>query len=468
MKKLAFEFKSFRVKVTLLLILALFIILALSDFIIGRFAFTSQFNQLREKLMTIAKISTLMVDADLLLQVPLNHEGVNTPQFKAIAKTLNRIKRRNPTIQYIYTMAKTDKENTLQFIVDPEFFSEGVEATSYPGDKYDASRCPDMLRGFIEPSADRKLTLDEWGVTLSGYAPIRDKNGKAVAILGIDIAAKDVYRLQKEILIRMILVMVIGVFAALVLGFLVSARITRPIRKLVEGTRRISYGDLLYRVNIRGKDEMAELANSFNEMAEVLLQSRIRLRNYFYRVVQTLVRTIEAKDTYTRGHSDRVADYSQKIALKMDFSEEKAESLKEAALLHDIGKLGVHEQILNKKEKLTDEEWELIRQHPSMGEEILKPVLSDEEMLSVIKSHHERYDGKGYPDKISGENINIFAQIVSVADTYDAMTSARAYRPALSKETAIEELRQNSGSQFNPKVVEAFLKVLEEEEKGII
>ena len=463
MKKLTFEFKSFRFKVTLLLILALFIISALSDFIIYRFALISQFNQLRENLKMIARTSALMVDADLLLQVPLNQDGINTPQFKAIAETLNKIKAINPTIKYIYTMAKTDKENMLQFVVDPEPVSE--EATSYPGDKYDASRCPEMLLGFLGPSADRKLTLDEWGVTLSGYAPIRDKNGKAVAIVGIDVAAKDIYKLRKEIQIRMILVMVIGVFVAVVLGFLVSARITRPIRKLVEGTRRISYGDLLFRVNIRGKDEMAELANSFNEMAEVLLQSRVRLRNYFYRVVQTLVRTIEAKDTYTRGHSDRVADYSQKIALKMDFPEEKVESLKEAALLHDIGKLGVQERILNKKDKLSDEEWELIRQHPSIGEEILKPVLSDEEMLSVVKSHHERYDGKGYPDKISGENINIFAQIVAVADTYDAMTSARAYRPALSKEVAIEELRKNSGTQFNPKVVEAFLEVLQEEEK---
>jgi putative nucleotidyltransferase with HDIG domain len=461
MKKLALEFKSFRLKVTLLLILALFLISAMSNFIIGRFALNSQLNQFREKLKIVAKAATLMVDSDLLLQVPLNRDGINTTQFKTIAEALNRIKSIDPSIKYVYTLGKTDKKNTLQFMVDPEPISQ--EATSYPGDKYDASRCPDMLMGFLGPSADEKLTLDEWGATISGYAPIKDKFGKPVAILGIDIAAKDVYKLQEEIRIRMIWVMVISIFVAVLLGFLISVRINKPIRKILEGTRHLAYGDLRYRVGIKGKDEMAELASSFNEMAEVIFQSRIDLRNYFYRMVKTLVRIIEAKDSYTRGHSDRVADYSQKVALKMGFLEEKAESLREAALLHDIGKLGIHEQILNKREKLTDEEWELIKKHPSVGEEILKPVLLDKEMLSVIKSHHERYDGKGYPDKISGENINIVAQIVSVADAYDAMTSVRAYRVASTKEKAIEEIRKNSGIQFNPKVVEAFLKVLEEE-----
>ncbi len=172
--------------------------------------------------------------------------------------------------------------------------------------------------------------------------------------------------------------------------------------------------------------------------------------------------TIEAKDSYTRGHSDRVAEYAEKIALRMNFSREKAESLKKAALLHDIGKLGVQESILNKKDKLSGDEWEIIQRHPKIGEEILKPVLSDEEMLSVVRSHHERYDGKGYPDGLKGEAINLFAQIVSVADTFDAMTSVRAYRGALSKEAAIEEIKKNSGIQFNPKVVEVFLGILQE------
>ncbi len=462
MKIPSLKLGSFRFKVTMLLIVSLFIMSALTNFIVGKFALTAQFDQVREKLMALANVSVLMIDADTLAQVPLTHEGVNTPQFKSIAEALNKIKAKNPVIKYIYILTKTTEESILQFVVDPEYESE--EGTSYPGDKYDALRFPEMLKGFEGPSADREILFDAWGDTLSGYAPIKDKDGKVIAILGVDVAAKDIHHIQQEIYFRINMVLLISIFFAVVLGLWVSAGIINPIDKLLEGTRRVSFGDLQHRVEITGKDEMAELATAFNDMAQVLLESRENLSDYFYRVVLTLVSTIEARDPYTSGHSERVADYSEKIALKMNFSLEKAESLKRAALLHDIGKLGVQESILNKKDKLLEEEWEIIKRHPAIGEEILKPVLTDKEMLSVIKSHHERYDGKGYPDKLGGDEINIFAQIVSVADAYDAMTSARAYRGSLSKETALKELIANSGSQFSPKVTSVFIEVLKAEE----
>jgi HD-GYP domain-containing protein (c-di-GMP phosphodiesterase class II) len=230
----------------------------------------------------------------------------------------------------------------------------------------------------------------------------------------------------------------------------------------VEGTRHIAAGNLQYQVEIRSADEIGELAKSFNNMAGSLYEARKKLREYFYGIVQSLVRTIEAKDPYTRGHSERVAGYAEKIAVGMGFSAEKAELLKEAAVLHDIGKLGIHEDILNKKEKLTEEEWEAIRMHPATGEDILKPVLG-EEMLEAIREHHERCDGTGYPNKLDAGHISIFAKIIAVADTYDAMTSSRAYRAALSKKEAIEELKKGKGSQFDPQVVDVFVKVLEEE-----
>ena len=464
MKNTFIKLGSFRFKVTVSLIITLFVMSALTNFIVCKFALTAQFDQIRQKLMALASVSSIMVDADTLSRVPLAHDGVNTPQFKSLAEALTRIKEKDPIIKYIYVLAKTDKESILQFVVDPDYQSE--TGKSYPGDEYDASNYPDMLKGFEGPSADKKLMLDAWGVTLSGYAPIKSQSGKTVAILGVDIAAKDIYHIQKEIYFRMLLVLFISIFTAVALGLLVSAGIIKPIDMLVDGTRRISYGDLHHRVEIKGKDEMAELAASFNDMAQVLSESRDNLRDYFYRVVQTLVSTIEARDYYTKGHSERVADYSEKIALKMSFSGEKVESLKRAALLHDIGKLGVQESILNKKDKLLDAEWEIIKRHPKIGEEILKPVLSDEEMLSVVRSHHERYDGKGYPDKLNGEEINLFAQIVSVADAYDAMTSARAYRGALRKDVAIQELIKNSGSQFSPKVTKVFIEILNAEEKA--
>jgi putative nucleotidyltransferase with HDIG domain len=465
MGKFPVQFSNFRTRVTIILVLSFIFVSGLSNLLIHEFAIRSQFNQLREKLMVIAQTAALMVDADLLLEVPLNREGVNAAQYKVIAGKLKKIKEVNPPIKFIYTMTKTTEAGIWQFIVDPEPIIKAKRSwpTSYPGDKYDASRFPEMLKGFSGPSADKKLMLDEWGVTLSGYAPISDKNGKSVAILGVDIAAEDVYNTRKEMHRRGIFVLTIGIFTSIVLGLLISRRITDPIKKLVEGTRRIAAEDLQHRVEIKGNDEIKELADSFNSMAMSLSESRMKLHDYFYRVAQSLVRILEAKDIYTQGHSERVSEYAEKIALKMQLPAQKVELLKRVAQLHDIGKLVIYEGILNKQDKLTEEEWKVIREHPVTGEEILKPLLLDEEMLVMVRSHHERYDGRGYPDKISGGNISIFAQIISVADAYDAMTSARAYRPALSKEGAIGELKNNCGTQFNPQVVEAFLSVLQEE-----
>lgn len=466
MKTLNLLLRSFQTRVTLVLILSMLFIGAMSNFLIYKFALDSQFNQLRDKLEVIAQTAALMVDADTLLEVPLNQEGINTAQYKIISERLNKIREVNPPIHYIYTMTKTAQEGIWQFIVDADIPTEEEikkGTTSYPGDKYNASRFPEMLEAFDGPSADRELGIDEWGTVLSGYAPIRDKNGESVAVLGVDIKADDVYRIQKEVHLRAIFVLGLGIIFSILLGMLFSKGITNPVKKLVEGTRHISKGDLQYQVEVKGGDEISELARSFNRMAVSLHVSRRRLHNYFYRIVQSLVLILEARDHYTRGHSERVAEYAEKIALKMGFSQEKTELLKETGVLHDIGKLGVQESILNKKEKLTEEEWEMIRRHPVIGEDILKPVLLNPEMLAIVRGHHERYDGKGYPDKLSGQNINIFAQILSVADAYDAMTSPRAYRSAFGKEKAIEELDENRGTQFNPEIVDAFLQVLQEE-----
>jgi len=456
-------FGSFRTKVTAALVLSLLVVAAISNLLIYKFSYNLQFDQLKEELRIVAQTAALAVDQELLAQVPLNREGVNSEQYKAVADKLARIKKAIPQISSIYIMSQTDKEGIWQFIVDPEPVgkSKKIEApTSYPGDRYDVSRFREMSKAFEGPSVDRELVADDWGVTLSGYAPIFDGAGKAVAVLGIDIAAQNVYAMQKQLNMRAILVLGIGFLTSLILGFLVSKRATEPIKKLVRATQRLAAGDLFYRVDIKGSDEISHLGDAFNKMAENIKVSSEALHDYFYRVVQSFVRSLEAKDSYTRGHSDRVADYARQIALEMGFSTNESDMLKKVAELHDVGKLGIDERILNKIEKLTEEEWKTIKEHPVTGEEILGPVFLDKRMLSIVRSHHERYDGKGYPDALKGDETDILAQIVAVADSYDAMTTKRAYRGPLTKEEAIEELKKNSGTQFNPRVVEAFLKIL--------
>ncbi|MDP2929815.1 MAG: HD domain-containing protein, partial [Candidatus Omnitrophota bacterium] len=392
-------------------------------------------------------------------------------QYKKVEGELSKIRDVFPSIVYIYIMTKTEKECIFKFIIDLRSGDTGLRSggpnpeipAAKPGEEYNCSLYPEMMKAFSGPSADRLIVKDKWGIFLSGYAPIKDDKGSAVAILGIDMSARDVYDLQKEVKKRALLVLLLGIILSVLLGTFISLRVTKPVEKLVEGTRRISEGDLNYRVKTGGSDEMSELADSFNKMTVKLSDARNELFNYFYRVAQTLVRVLEAKDQYTKGHSDRVAYYAEKLAIEMGLPKKRAELLKEAALLHDIGKMGVENTILRKDSDLTAEEGDIIHEHPAIGEDMLKPVSLDKDILAVIRGHHERYDGKGYPDRLKGDDINIMAAIVSVADAYDAMTSNRPYMKNMTKEEAAEQLKRNSGTQFNPKVVDAFIKVLQGE-----
>ncbi len=448
--------KSFDTKVTLLLITTLLVITGLDSFLLYKFDLDIQLKHLREKQILLARNAALIINPETLQQIPLAPEGTDSPAYKTIRIELNKIKLGNPEIKKLYILGKTDAGNTLRVILDPE---------RVPGTVFNAASASTALQAFQKPVAHTELKPDEKNMVFSGFAPIRDLNGAGVAVVGIDLEPADMFYLRMKIKTRTAVILFIYFLVSVGLGMFISRKITGSIDKLMEATRRIRSGDLSYRVELEGEEEMVALASSFNEMAGSLNESRNEMRNYFYRVVQTLVRTIEAKDTYTRGHSDRVADLSEKIALRMGFSQEEAESLKEAALLHDIGKLGISDTILQKKAPLTEEEWDIIHDHPLLGEEILRPVLRNKDMLSVVRSHHERFDGRGYPDKLSGNNINIFAQIVTVADCFDAMTSQRAYRDPLPRELAIKTLKNNSGSQFNPDIVETFLKILAAENR---
>lgn len=463
MKNLASFFNRFSVRVAILLIVSMAAVAAISNFFIYRYALDFQFQDLREKLTVIAQTAALAIDAQTLQQVPLTPDGTQSDSYKSVAETLMTIKKANSPIRYIYTMAKTDEDGVLQFVVDPNLVTNDERKkglTAFPGDRYDARAFPEMIKGFERPMADTKLYVDNWGVTLSGYAPIRDRTGKAVALLGVDVTADHVYQMQRNVHERGLWVLLLGILCSIPLGIFVSRRVIRPVRKLAYATHRIAEGDLDHRVEVSGQDEIAALARSFNVMAQSLSLSREKLHDYFYRVMQSLVRLLEAKDAYTKGHSDRVSQYAGKVASFMGLNPEQVEKIKEISHLHDIGKLVIYEEILNKKAPLSSEEWLMIKEHPVLGEEVLKGAVFEEEMLAMVRSHHERYDGNGYPDKLKGDQIHMFAQIISVADAYDAMTSSRAYRLALTREQALAEIRANSGTQFNPRVIEAALAVL--------
>ncbi len=180
-------------------------------------------------------------------------------------------------------------------------------------------------------------------------------------------------------------------------------------------------------------------------------------------IVETLAEAIDAKDPYTKGHSGRVADYSRMIAARYGYSPERQNEIYMMGLLHDVGKIGVPDAVINKPGRLTDEEYELIKQHPAMGANILGKIEEMPKLSIGARWHHERYDGRGYPDGLAGEKILEEARIIAVADAYDAMTSRRSYRDALSQEAVRGEVVKGKGTQFDPAFADIMLQMMDED-----
>ena len=200
-----------------------------------------------------------------------------------------------------------------------------------------------------------------------------------------------------------------------------------------------------------------------NQSLEKEMESNKKIEEVNQRIIRALVRTIDAKDRYTNGHSIRVAEYAKEIAKRMKKSEKEQENIFYAGLLHDVGKIRVPEAVINKPGKLTDEEYEQIKVHPVTSYHILKDIYDDKGIALGAKFHHERYDGKGYPNGLKGDNIPEIARIIAVADTYDAMASNRSYRKALPQNIIRSEVEKGKGTQFDPKIADIMLQMIDED-----
>lgn len=208
--------------------------------------------------------------------------------------------------------------------------------------------------------------------------------------------------------------------------------------------------------------------NLIKEINNELKDTYDKLERAYMESIQTVRYTVEAKDAYTRGHSDRVSEYSVLIGKYMGLPEEDLRTLRIGGLFHDVGKIGVPDSILLKTEKLTDDEYSEIKNHPTIGAHILSTATIFENLIPIVKHHHEKYDGTGYPSKLKGEDIPFFARIAAVADTFDAMTSKRTYRDALPVDTVKAEIERCKGSQFDPKIADVFLDILNNHYNEII
>ncbi len=211
------------------------------------------------------------------------------------------------------------------------------------------------------------------------------------------------------------------------------------------------------------KKDMARERRELNEQVmatnKKLRFAHDRLKKSYIQTLSSMITALEARDAYTRGHSDRVADYTAMIGRAMGITGESFNNLVDGARLHDLGKIGIRETVLHKTSALTNEEYAHIKTHPSIGADIIGKMEAYRHLVSMVRHHHERFDGMGYPDGLVGKSIPLQARIISVADAFDAMTSERPYRRTRTPNEALKEIREVAGTQLDPMVVKTFLSI---------
>ena len=274
-------------------------------------------------------------------------------------------------------------------------------------------------------------------------------------------AYQEVYRLRDQ---SFLLVGAVTLLAGL-LGSLFARQITRPIQDLAESALRFAAGEYATRVPVRSGNEVGVLSATFNRMGEEIQRSIEEIRRaaetnreLFLGSIRMLANAIDEKDPYTRGHSERVAYYSAVMAKHLGMSQEEVDKVHLSGIIHDVGKIGIEDKILRKASALTDDEYEIMKQHPAKGLHILEAVPLLKKMAGAGLMHHENWDGTGYPDGLREEGIPMLGRIVSVADAFDAMTTDRPYSKAMTFEDALKRVRVLAGKKFDPICVEAIEK----------
>ena len=249
--------------------------------------------------------------------------------------------------------------------------------------------------------------------------------------------------------------------------WVIHSNLIQPIGSLLRVTKAISKGNFDKRATEASSYEVARLGYAINTMADniqVLIEEQ---EQAYLQAMQALAKALETKDKYTAGHSGRVASYSVKLGRRLGLDKKQLKLLKQGALMHDLGKIGIADEVLNKAEPLNDHEYQLMCSHPTMTATIMRPLIRFKEFTDIAAWHHERWDGKGYPDGLAGENIPLLARIVSIADTWDAMTSNRIYRKSMTIEKALSILdAEKDSGQWDPQLVRAFIEMIKGEQEG--
>jgi HD-GYP domain-containing protein (c-di-GMP phosphodiesterase class II) len=348
---------------------------------------------------------------------------------------------------------------------------------------------PDAAVAFSErPMTDLKVVQDwlETGAQVqSALAPFTlDRDGRITPMLGSYATAEldhnsllGVVAIQDEAAAlasvrdmrkQTLYISLLAAVLVLLIGFYFAEKLTRPVRELAAGALRIAAGDFSQRVKVPGRTELGQLGASFNQMTDQverfvgdLQRSANENHDLFLGTVKALAAAIDGKDPYTRGHSERVSRFSVATAQGLGLPESEIEQIRISALLHDVGKIGIDDNVLKKPSALTDAEFEIMKTHPQKGYKIMSQIPAMRDFLPGMYMHHEMINGGGYPQGLKGDEIPIQARIVSVADTFDAMTTERPYQRAMDLEAALTRLKSFVGTRYDARVVAAFIAACE-------
>jgi HD-GYP domain-containing protein (c-di-GMP phosphodiesterase class II) len=302
---------------------------------------------------------------------------------------------------------------------------------------------------------------------VAAYATLPDLGWAVVSEQPMELAYSQVAAMER----RSVWLLSIAVVVALGLAALFSRSVTRPLKGFISGALELARGKFGVQVPAHQKNELGDLARTFNYMSSQLLASNEETQRLYEGLEQgyldtivALANAIDSKDAYTRGHSQRVSEISVAIGTELGLTHRELKWLKFGGILHDVGKIGIIEPILCKQTRLTEEEMLIMREHPEIGDAMVRAITFLAPARAAIRNHHERWDGTGYPDRLKGKDIPLIARVVNCADTFDACTSTRPYQKAMPLDQALAIMEKLRGTQLDPEVLDALRRVVEKKQ----